>query len=175
MKKWLTVSIVFLLVLGVVGCSKVDTKSEIDNSDYLRVHIRANSNSEEDQNVKYYVKDVVVVYLSEYLKNCHSKQQAITVLNEKHDDVVDVVNKALMEKGYDYGCNVSIKNEFFPTKSYNDLVLEADYYDALIINLGTGEGQNWWCVMYPNICFNEPSNVVYKSKIKEIINKIKGE
>jgi len=51
------------------------------------------------------------------------------------------------------------------------LTLEADYYDAFIVKLGSGEGDNWWCVMYPNLCFNEIENVVYKSKIKEIIDR----
>lgn len=175
MKKILVLCLLLVSGWTLVGCSNSSATSSVSNSDYLRVHIRANSNSEEDQSVKYYVKDVVVIYLSKYMKNCKTKKQAIEILEEKSDDIKEIVNGVLKEKGYYYGCNVGIKNEFFPTKAYGDLVLEADYYDALIINLGTGEGQNWWCVMYPNICFNEPTNVVYKSKIKEIIRKIKGE
>ncbi len=169
MKKVAVVLTLLCMVL-LAGCS-----ASVNNDDYLRVHIRANSNSQIDQEVKYYAKDVVVTYLSPILKDCGSKKEAVEIITGELKNIENIVDLALKEKGFDYGCSAKIKNEFFPTKTYEDLTLEADYYDALIINLGSGEGQNWWCVMYPNICFNEPSNVVYKSKIKEIIQKLFGE
>lgn len=174
MKKLMIVLFSMFLVLSCAGCGSVVAKCG-DCNDYFRVHIRANSNSDIDQGIKYYVKDVVVTYLTPYLKDCTSKDDVISVVNSKLDDIKNIVDGVLCEKGFDYVCGVEINNEFFPTKSYENLTLKADYYDALIIKLGTGTGQNWWCVMYPNICFNEPTNVVYKSKIKEIIKKLKGE
>ena len=174
MKKLMVVLFSMFLVLSCAGCGSVVAKCG-DCNDYFRVHIRANSNSDIDQDIKYYVKDVVVTYLTPYLKDCTSKDDVISVVNSKLDDIKNVVDGVLCEKGFDYVCGVEINNEFFPTKSYENLTLKADYYDALIIMLGTGTGQNWWCVMYPNICFNEPTNVVYKSKIKEIIKKLKGD
>lgn len=154
----------FPIFLG--GCSGNE------NEEYLRVHIRANSNSETDQEIKYYVKDVVVTYLSPLVKDCKSKADAVEVVSLHLDDIEAVVDAVLLEKGFSYSSNVKINNEFFPTKSYGDLTLESGYYDALIINIGSGSGNNWWCVMYPNICFNEPKNVVYRSKILEIIQKV---
>lgn len=147
--------------------------SGIDNS-YFRVHIRANSNSEIDQNIKYLIKDIVVEYLSPKLIDCKSKNDAICVINENLHSTKSLVDSALESNGFDYDCEIEINNEFFPTRTYDDITLEAGYYDALIIRLGTGEGDNWWCIMYPNLCFNEIENVVYKSKIVEIIKKIKG-
>lgn len=167
MKKLFIFVCLLFACLFCVGC-------ENSSNSYLRVHIRANSNSEEDQNVKYLVKDVVVEFLTPKLIDCKSKKEVISVLEENMQDVASIVDSTLKSEGFDYGCDVEINNEFFPTRTYGDLTLEADYYDALIIKLGSAEGNNWWCVMYPNLCFNEIDNVVYKSKIKEIIDGIKG-
>ena len=161
-------SLILILVCGflLMGC-------DTSNSSYLRVHIRANSNSDADQNVKYLVKDVVVEYLTPKLLDCDSKSLVLEVINSNMDNVENLINSTLLSEGFDYGCSIEINEEFFPTRSYGNLTLEADYYDAFIVRLGSGEGDNWWCVMYPNLCFNEIENVVYKSKIKEIINRVK--
>ena len=168
MRKFIVLFFSILSVFLISGCS-----NNISNN-YLRVHIRANSNSEEDQNIKYFVKDAVVEYLSPHMTECKSKEQVIDIINKENDNIIKLINKILLENDYDYGCSIEINNEFFPTRTYGELTLNADYYDALIIKLGTGEGDNWWCVMYPNLCFNEPDNVVYKSKIMEIIQRLKG-
>lgn len=161
--------LVLILFCGVfmVGC-------ELSSSSYLRIHIRANSNSEADQNIKYLIKDVVVEYLTPKLVECNSKESVIEVLNNNMDNVKNLITTTLNNEGFVYGCSIEINEEFFPTRTYGELTLMADYYDALIVRLGSGEGDNWWCVMYPNLCFNEIDNVVYKSKIKEIINKVGG-
>ena len=116
----------------------------------------------------------MVEYLTPKLKSCTSKNDAISAINTNLHSTKILVDNVLKDNGFNYECNVKINNEFFPTRTYDDLTLDAGYYDALIIELGSGEGNNWWCVMYPNLCFNEIDNVVYKSKIMEIINKIKG-
>ena len=168
MKKYIIIALVLFAIILIPGCY-----SEVDNT-YFRIHIRANSNSETDQNIKYLVKDVVVEYLTPKLKSCTSKNDAISAINTNLHSTKILVDNVLKDNGFNYECNVKINNEFFPTRTYDDLTLDAGYYDALIIELGSGEGNNWWCVMYPNLCFNEIDNVVYKSKIMEIINKIKG-
>lgn len=167
MKKIITLLFSIVSFFLIVGCAN-------NSNNYFRIHIRANSNSEIDQNMKYYIKDVVIEYMTPKLENCKTKSQVIDIIYDNIDNMTDLINLTLIENNFDYGCNIKINKEFFPTRTYEDLTLEADYYDALIIELGTGEGDNWWCVMYPNLCFNEPNNVVYKSKIMEIIEKIKG-
>lgn len=156
----------FALLLG--GCNFSSNES------YLRIHIRANSNSQSDQSIKYEIKNVCVEYLSEYVPDCKSKDDVVDMLNNQTHSLKLIIDEFLQEKGFDYECNIKINNEFFPTRTYGDLTLEEDYYDALIINLGSGIGDNWWCVVYPPLCFNTNSNVVYKSKIKELIDKIWG-
>ena len=167
MKK-IFIILILLFNVCLFGC---DSKL---SSDYLRVHIRANSNSEEDQKIKYFIKDVFVEYMSPKLRECESKTEAIEIINENKIGIEKLIDGVLKENGFNYGCSIEINNEFFPTRVYDDLTLEADYYDAVIVKLGSAVGNNWWCVVYPNLCFNEPTNVVYKSKIVEIINKIKG-
>ncbi len=143
-----------------------------DNQSYLRIHIRANSNSEQDQSIKYEVKNLCVEYLSEYVKECKSKDEVVTMLNKQIPQLEDVIDEFLEEKNFKYKSNIQINNEFFPTRTYDDLTLDADYYDALIVNLGSGTGNNWWCVIYPPLCFSSNNSIVYKSKIMELLKKI---
>lgn len=146
-----------------------------DNNDYLRIHVRANSNSEEDQKVKYEVKEEVVTFLTPYIEECVTKQAAMEVIGNITDEIAQVCDRALRERGYSYGAKAEIREEKFPTRVYGDLTLEEDVYDALIIELGTGKGDNWWCVIYPPLCFTSASaDVQYRSLICDIINKFKN-
>ena len=142
------------------------------NTQYLRIHIRANSNLEIDQSVKYLVKDKVVSYLTPLIAECDTKQKAQRTLEENLINIENVANSVLKSKGFNYVSSAKINTEAFPTRAYNNLTLEAGSYDALIINLGSGSGDNWWCVVYPPLCFTgEGTSYIYKSKIYEIINK----
>lgn len=138
---------------------------------YLRIHIRANSNCEIDQSVKYKVKEKVVEYLTPFVAECKTVENAKQTVSDKLAEIEMVANNVLQENGFSYFANAKLKNEEFPTRVYQDLTLEGGFYDALIINLGEGKGDNWWCVVYPPLCFvGEGNGYVYKSKIVEIIN-----
>ena len=156
------------------GCG-VEENNNIVASDYLRIHIRANSNNEEDQDVKYLVKDDIVEYLAPIISDCSDKGSMIDVVNENIANLESVANDILEENGFEYKSKVYIHEEYFPTRVYGDTVLEADVYDAIIVELGEASGNNWWCVVYPPLCFAAPSgqNIVYKSKILEIIRKFR--
>lgn len=149
---------------------------EQNNYDYLRIHIRANSNLEIDQNVKYEIKNEVVKFLTPYLCNVPSKQQAQDIIKEYTSELENLCNVKLKQKGFNYTTNIKLNNEYFPTRTYDDLTLESGYYDAVIIELGQAKGDNWWCVMYPPLCFvNKIENnkqIKYKSKIFEWFSKI---
>lgn len=176
MKKILiTLILVVFLVGGVVMCVNQQKKPD---QQYLRLHIRANSNSESDQSVKYKVKAAVVEYLSPLVANTKDKQEVQCVIEKNLPQIEKVANNVLKENKKAYNSSAAINNEFFPTRTYENLVLEEGYYDALIIKLGSGTGDNWWCVVYPPLCFigsnkNDSGELRYKSKIKEIIDKIK--
>jgi stage II sporulation protein R len=162
-----------IIILTAFLCT---TGTQTATTDYLRIHIRANSNDGEDQAVKYLVRDAVVEYLTPIVANATSKDMAMALMNENLSVIERVAESVLTENGFTYGAAAALTTENFPTRVYGEYTLEAGTYQALILNLGTGSGDNWWCVIYPPLCFAAPSgvNVVYKSKIKEIIDSWKN-
>lgn len=166
----ITLLLIFIISLTVAVSFNKSTLS----AEYLRIHIRANSNSQIDQSVKYEIKDELVNYLTPYIANCNSKTEAINLLNEKRLTLISLTNKVLERKGLDYLSNVVIRNEKFPTRVYGEFTLEEGFYDAVIVELGKAKGDNWWCVVYPPLCFTvNDCGVKYKSKILEIIKEFR--
>lgn len=144
-------------------------------TEYLRIHIRANSDKEADQSVKYAVRDAVVAYLAPTVAECGTKAAAMSAVAARLDAVESVATRVLCENGFFYGARARVCEEAFPTRVYEGVTLPAGVYDALILELGSGAGDNWWCVVYPPLCFTGGSvNVVYRSKIAEIIQKFFG-
>ena len=149
---------------------------KVEEVDYLRIHIRANSNSEEDQKVKYLVRDAVVETMIPLLSEAKTKSDAEKIVKESYALLIATATNVLKENGFSYGANAEIRNEFFPTRTYGDLTLPERKYDALIMELGSGMGDNWWCVVYPAFCFTQTKNsdnIVYISRIWEIIQSVK--
>lgn len=173
MKKMLGLIIILFVAFGFAGCSNKTS------NDYLRIHIRANSNLQIDQNVKYKVKDEVVGFLTPLIANCKNLTDVENMVEKNKTNIESVCNKVLKQNGFLYTATAKIKQEFFPTRAYGEYVLESDFYDALVIELGSGSGDNWWCVVYPPLCFLNAkeingTNLKYKSKIYELINKFFG-
>lgn len=166
--------ILFVLLCGGVfafrgGNAKVETE-------YLRVHIRANSNCEIDQNIKYIIKDRVVDFITPYLIGCDTKQKSVDVIGALLPEIENVCNNILVEQGFGYKASANINKEKFPTRTYDNVTLKAGVYDALIIKLGSGKGDNWWCIVYPPLCFVNKSNlseqnIQYQSYLMDIIKK----
>ena len=169
MKKYcISFLIVGIIILSVMGINLTSTNQ---HTEYLRIHIRADSNLPEAQAVKYKVKDAVVQFLTPYVAECDTKKKAEKLLADNLDKIESVADRVLAENGYSYKSKASVKNECFPTRVYGGFQLESGFYDALIIELGSGLGDNWWCVVYPPLCFTDGgSGYVYRSKIINIIN-----
>ena len=171
MKKLTVVTLLIAAILGLVFVFGGNGE-KVDTGAYLRIHIRADSNREEDQAVKYRVRDAVVSYLTPVVAVCETKEAAIEVIGGKLREIEQVAENVLRANGFSYGARASLKKENFPTRVYEEVTLEAGVYDALILELGSGSGDNWWCVVYPPLCFaGGNGNIVYNSKIAEIINK----
>ena len=176
MKKIIFAAVALVAVLAVI--ISVAGSGSSSNADFLRIHIRADSNDAADQNVKFQVKSAVVDYLTPYLANATTKQQAMNVVKGQLSQIEKVCDKVLKENGFTYTSHAKLCQEEFPDRSYGDVTLAAGVYDALIIELGSGSGNNWWCVVYPPLCFvggesNGSNSIVYKSKLLEIINEWK--
>ena len=118
----------------------------------FRLHVLANSDSKEDQDLKYIVRDNLLNYMNSICGNCTSKEEAITLVSENKDKFEEIAIQTIKEHGYDYSVKINIGNFEFPTKNYGDISLPAGYYDALRVEIGEAKGQNWWCVMFPPLC-----------------------
>ncbi len=165
--------LICLVVVGVT-LSLCGIRKEQTESEFLRIHIRANSDSVEDQRVKYMVRDEVVEALIPLLAHCETQAEAKKTVEMNFKLIEMVANDVLKENNKTYSSSTQIKNEYFPTRVYDGVTLESGNYDAVIVNLGSGSGENWWCVVYPAFCFlksKNSQNDKYISKIWEIINK----
>lgn len=164
--------VVLTVVLTVVFVARESNSSAQAENDYLRIHVRANSNDYTDQDVKYKVKDEVVKFITPYVAQCTDKPAAMRVIGGILSEIEEVCDKTLKENGFDYTSRAQIRSEEFPTRVYGDVTLENGVYDALIIELGTGAGDNWWCVIYPPLCFTSATtDVQYRSIFYEIIKR----
>ncbi len=173
MKKFIAAGFILIALIAAAvyigGSLNVPVRAE---ADYLRIHVRANSNEQVDQSVKYIVKDEVVKFITPYAAQCVDKNTAIELIESILPEIEEVCDRTLKANGFDYTSRAQVRAEQFPTRVYGDLTLEAGLYDALIIELGTGTGDNWWCVIYPPLCFTSGTqNVEYRSAIYEIIKK----
>ena len=166
---------IFILILIPI-CFNNKTEVKAGSYDYLRIHINANSCAPEDQEIKIQIRDKLLSFLTDSISKCKSKMEAEQILQDNIEIIKAIANSMLDEEGFSYGAYCEIKNEYFPTRYYENCVVEAGNYDALVITLGEGEGDNWWCVVYPPLCFvNKNSldeqNIVYQSKILDKIKK----
>lgn len=160
---------VLFCVLALSACGEPDVTQEV-----VRIHIRANSNSQIDQAVKLKVRDSVTEYLTERLEGVNSKAQALETLDASKAEITKIANEVLAKNGFDYKANLYIGKETFPERDYGEYTFPAGEYDSLILNLGTGEGDNWWCVAFPPLCFVPEGEVVYKSWVKEKLDSLFG-
>lgn len=165
------ISIILVAISGIFCIAKVDNKP-ISERELLRLHIRADSNDSVDQSVKLKVRDDIVAYLTEQNKDVTTFEEAYKLISRQLNTLKRIADRRLKLEGMSYTASVKLTREYFPTRSYGDVVLESGYYDALIINLGSGKGDNWWCVVYPPLCYLDATDdFVYKSKFKELIDK----
>lgn len=173
MKKNLKMVIIltFLLFLYTSICAisyAQNVSTDIANS-VFRLHVIANSDSEEDQNLKYIVRDNLLNYMNSICKDCKSKQEAISIVEKNKDVFEKIASQTIRENGFSYSVKINVGNFEFPTKNYGDISLPAGYYDALRIEIGEAKGQNWWCVMFPPLCFVDISSGVVPDESKELM------
>lgn len=156
MKKVLLVVIGILVIFTVSG-SKINAKGEDVQRDIarkiIRFHVLANSDSKEDQALKLKVRDEVLGYIQPKLRDSKSIEESRKIIKENNQEVLYIANKVIKGNGYNYSVRAAIENENFPIKSYGNITLPQGKYEAYRIIIGNGEGRNWWCVMFPPLCF----------------------
>ena len=161
--------LMFLLFIYIFICAQSYVSAVSNNlSDAVfRLHVLANSDSDEDQALKLKVRDSLLNYMNNICSNCATKEEAISLVNEHSKDFQEIAEKTIIENGYDYSVNINIDNFYFPTKNYGDISLPAGFYDALRVEIGKAKGKNWWCVMFPSLCFIDVSSGIVDDTAKE--------
>ena len=124
----------------------------------IRLRILANSDKEEDQTVKRLIRDEVNADITEWVKDLTSLDEAREVIQSHLPDIQETARKVLQENGLEQSATVDFGQAEFPTKLYGQFLYPAGEYEAVIITLGEGEGANWWCVLFPPLCFLDFSN-----------------
>lgn len=152
--KNLTIIIILFIAFFIINAhSYAINVSNGLSSNIFRLHILANSDSEEDQALKLKVRDAILQYM-ETLNTAKQDKQSVIELSKEHiEDFKMIAEKVIHENGYDYSVSAEIGNFYFPTKYYGNISLPAGDYDALKIEIGDAKGQNWWCSLFPPLCF----------------------
>lgn len=160
--------------------SKAQNENMILNYDevkneLIRFHVIANSDSEEDQNLKLKVKNKVIDYLYPYLNVSQSLEQSRKIIKDNMGEVKKLAEQIIKDNNYKYGVKIELSRENFPEKSYGKITLPQGNYEAFRIIIGSGQGKNWWCVMFPPLCFvDETKAEVEYDKTEERIKSQKG-
>ena len=168
-KRFFVVLILFSAFIFISALSYVNAVSEDISDSVFRLHVIANSDSDEDQALKYKVRDAILDYMDDITANCTSKEEVISLANDHKEEMCNVAKETISANGYDYDVSIEIGNFEFPTKQYGDISLPAGYYDAVRVKIGEASGQNWWCVMFPPLCFVDVTSGVVPNESKEII------
>ena len=165
--------IVIIAVSGLIGYYRVSYAGNLEavtegiSESIIRFHVRANSDSQEDQEVKLKVKEAVVDYIRPVLSESDSLSESRSILEAESDNVRNVAIKTLRDNGFMEDVSVYFEQSYFPVKSYGDVTFPAGYYEAFRVDIGDAEGKNWWCVLYPNMCF--------QGSVYEVMDESSGE
>lgn len=137
----------------------------------LRFHITANSDSSIDQSVKLAVRDEIIALTEDKMKDCDSIIEAERAFMAQSDEIERAANAILRDWGMEYSAKVTIADEKFPTRVYGNKIYPAGGYTAVRITLGSGNGHNWWCVLFPPLCLSAEEDAEYTSWIYELLFK----
>lgn len=148
----LSVSIIAISLYMAFSCTYFTASAGTVKEDVVRLHILANSNSEADQDVKLKVRDALLETNVSILSDNVTKENAKEHFENSKEILLKTAEETLKENGFDYNVKITLQEEYFETRAYDNLIFPAGQYTALKVVLGDGEGKNWWCVMFPPLC-----------------------
>ena len=170
-KSIIILSILFSIYIFISAYSYVSAISDNLYNSVFRLHVIANSNTKEDQDLKYIVRDALINYMNEKSKNFSSKKDVMNYSKEHISDLKHIAEDTIKDYGFNYPVSVEIGNFEFPTKDYGDISFPAGFYDALKVKIGSACGKNWWCVMFPPLCFVNTTIGIVPDSSKEELKK----
>ena len=165
------VILIVLVSIFIFTCAYSYVLAISDNlyNSIFRLHVIANSDSEGDQTLKYIVRDGLIDYMNNNCNNLFNKDEVVMYAKNNISNLQKVAEDIIQEQGYNYPVTVEIGNFEFPTKKYGDITFPAGFYDALRVKIGESSGKNWWCVMFPPLCFVETTTGIIPDSSKELL------
>ena len=164
--------IISIFVTGLMVHAKKNQMQEELAEQVFRFHVLANSDSAKDQALKMQVKEAVIAYMKQELPESDSVETTKEWARDNLDEIVKVAGQIVVAEGYDYAVTAEVTTCDFPDKTYGDITFPAGRYEALRIEIGEAEGQNWWCVLYPNLCFIDAVHAVVPKEGKEDLKEV---
>ena len=171
LKMVIILSLLLYIYISICAFSYAQTTSYDISNSVFRLHVLANSDSKEDQELKYMARDALLDYMNTLCQDINSKEDAILMVENHKSEFENIALNVIHEQGFSYSVNINIGNFNFPTKTYGDISLPAGMYDALRVEIGNSNGQNWWCVMFPSLCFIDISSGVIEEDSKDLLEK----
>lgn len=146
-------AVLLFTAVNIFLTEKSDARQKRLADELIRFHVRANSDSEDDQRLKLKVKEAVVTYMNEFLDESESAARSAELIEENMLEIAELASAVIHEEGYTYDVRAYMLKEYFPLKVYGDIALFPGEYTAFRIDIGDASGKNWWCVLYPPLCF----------------------
>ena len=163
---FILILLLFCFILTSIS-SYASTVSQNLSSNFFRLHILANSDSKLDQDLKLKVRDAIIEHMNSQNFSNTNKSEVINSVRNNLEIYKQIAEDTIEEAGFYYPVSIEIGNFYFPTKIYGNISLPAGYYDALRIKIGNAEGQNWWCSLFPPLCFVDISSGIIDEESKE--------
>ena len=174
-KDSLYITLFFLFSIACIAGLRYEQRLEMQKGiaeKIIRFHVIANSDTKADQNLKLAVRDAVGIKMSGLLKDAADRSRSEAVIRKNMEDMKQTAEKVIAERGYDYDVDICLTDTDFPVKTYGAYTFPAGNYEALEIVIGAGKGHNWWCVMYPNMCFQGSMYEVIDEKAETSLQEV---
>ncbi len=167
-RKNIELGVLFGLICAIVlSFSRFEVRCDELRQGVLRLHIVANSDESDDQNLKLAVRDEILKDSTDIFKNCNTTEDAIVTASNSIESINEIANRVIKEKGFDYEARVSVGDRYFSTREYDDFTLPAGTYKSLIVDLGEAKGKNWWCVVFPCVCVPTASDASLSDSVSD--------
>jgi len=181
MKKMMSILLTLAIIITMFSAYKSNSikaagvSIEDISNNLIRFHVIANSDNVSDQALKLQIRDKVLQYISPKLNNSKSIEESRKILDIENENILNIAKEVINENGYSYDVESTLSKEYFPVKTYGNITLPQGKYEAYRIVIGSGEGQNWWCVMFPPLCFVDVTkgSIAYEEtekQMKEVLN-----
>ena len=156
--KIFNVALCFGLISAIfLSLAVFDARCEDLRKNVLRLHIIANSDNADDQNLKLEIRDEILTQSTDLFDTATDITSAKIIAEQRLSEFKKIAEQVISDNGFDYTVSVKLDKSFFKTRVYDDFTLPAGIYDSLLITIGEGKGKNWWCVIFPEICVSAAS------------------